>query len=577
MVPEWSFPGRGRVQRQLTRASKAMSLAERVVGSLPIRGKRAEWMAALEEQHLLADRALGYVELYGAYTETEALYRVDRLLALWDRMDEDDRATFCLDPGGHRLGHLRPGDPPPLDHRARPGPDLAGQVDQDQPGRPGPEEHPLARPPPGRLRPGEHPDRLQRGRLLRLVGLTPPAAGRAGRRSWPTWWPRPRRCWPSTVVTGATSCAPSTGATRAPRPPGCTTTGGTCSTTCCWPSRSRRASPGSGPTRRSATGPSSSPAPSTSWSSRSVPCSTRSSAPSSAWRTASSPDGSRQLPPIGEARALVLADYAEAEGLKLEESMAYADSASDLPMLEAVGFPVAVNPEAKLAAIARRRGWHVETWHKAEGGSQPLLPLGPLDRRGAARRGRTSPAARAGQARRWRTARRRPDDEGAGARAQPAPVRRLPGGLAPRLGPGRGHRAPPAARRRGTRAPGRRLVSAAPAAVGHLRVRPGHPGRPRRRGTSRTWSASRSCPATRWSACSTTAASTPPAGQLAPGHPRRHRAGAGLRPAPHPPAVHRVRVGPHRPVRQPRLRAPSSRACRPATAPTPAAAGRPPR
>ncbi len=75
------------------------------------------------------------------------------------------------------------------------------------------------------------------------------------------------------------------------------------------------------------------------------------------------------LPPIGEARALVLADYAEAEGLQLEESMAYADSASDLPMLEAVGFPVAVNPEAKLAAIARRRGWHVEHWHKADGGA----------------------------------------------------------------------------------------------------------------------------------------------------------------------------------------------------------------
>ena len=106
------------------------------------------------------------------------------------------------------------------------------------------------------------------------------------------------------------------------------------------------------------------------------------------------------LPPIGEARALVLADYAEAEGLKLEESMAYADSASDLPMLEAVGFPVAVNPEAKLAAIARRRGWHVEHWHQAPGGAQPLLPLGPIDRRGSLQRGRTSAAALAGAVRR---------------------------------------------------------------------------------------------------------------------------------------------------------------------------------
>ncbi len=87
----------------------------------------------------------------------------------------------------------------------------------------------------------------------------------------------------------------------------------------------------------------------------------------------------QELPPIGESRALVLADYAEAEGLDLEQSMAYADAASDLAMLEAVGFPVAVNPEAKLAAIARRRGWHVEHWQPAEGGAGPVLPLGPLD------------------------------------------------------------------------------------------------------------------------------------------------------------------------------------------------------
>ena len=69
--------------------------------------------------------------------------------------------------------------------------------------------------------------------------------------------------------------------------------------------------------------------------------------------------------------------------------MAYADSASDLPMLEAVGFPVAVNPEAKLAAIARRRGWHVEHWHKAEGGSQPLAAPRARSTGGArSRRGR---------------------------------------------------------------------------------------------------------------------------------------------------------------------------------------------
>jgi len=83
------------------------------------------------------------------------------------------------------------------------------------------------------------------------------------------------------------------------------------------------------------------------------------------------------LPPTGEARALAMADYAEAENLTLAECVAYADSASDLPMLEAVGHPVAVNPETKLAAIARKRGWHTEYWSRSPGTPRTLLPLGP--------------------------------------------------------------------------------------------------------------------------------------------------------------------------------------------------------
>ena len=72
--------------------------------------------------------------------------------------------------------------------------------------------------------------------------------------------------------------------------------------------------------------------------------------------------------------------------------------------LMAQGYVVTETDEGnKAVAIARRRGWHVETWHKADGGSQPLLPLGPFDHRGSARRGRSTPAARAGQARRLST------------------------------------------------------------------------------------------------------------------------------------------------------------------------------
>ena len=83
-----------------------------------------------------------------------------------------------------------------------------------------------------------------------------------------------------------------------------------------------------------------------------------------------------RVPPTGEARAQAMADYAAANGLDLAQSVAYADSASDLPMLEAVGFPVAVNPETRLASLARKRGWLVENFPKAAV-TTPLLPLAP--------------------------------------------------------------------------------------------------------------------------------------------------------------------------------------------------------
>jgi HAD superfamily hydrolase (TIGR01490 family) len=83
------------------------------------------------------------------------------------------------------------------------------------------------------------------------------------------------------------------------------------------------------------------------------------------------------VPPTGESRASILIDFAAANDIDLKESVAYADSSSDLPMLEVVGFPVAVNPETRLSAIARKRGWLVEHWDKASGGSAPTLPLAP--------------------------------------------------------------------------------------------------------------------------------------------------------------------------------------------------------
>ena len=52
-------------------------------------------------------------------------------------------------------------------------------------------------------------------------------------------------------------------------------------------------------------------------------------------------------------------ELALAEGFDLAACTAYSDSYSDVPFLEAVGHPVAANPDRKLRRIAQERGWPV--------------------------------------------------------------------------------------------------------------------------------------------------------------------------------------------------------------------------
>jgi HAD superfamily hydrolase (TIGR01490 family) len=68
-------------------------------------------------------------------------------------------------------------------------------------------------------------------------------------------------------------------------------------------------------------------------------------------------------PPLtADGRASHAARLAAEHGLELADCHAYGDSISDLPLLELVGHPHAINPDFRLAREARRRGWPVERW-----------------------------------------------------------------------------------------------------------------------------------------------------------------------------------------------------------------------
>jgi HAD superfamily hydrolase (TIGR01490 family) len=61
----------------------------------------------------------------------------------------------------------------------------------------------------------------------------------------------------------------------------------------------------------------------------------------------------------GPEKAKVVAETAAEHGANLLECAAYSDSRNDLPLLESVGYPHAVNPEYELRRIALTRGWPV--------------------------------------------------------------------------------------------------------------------------------------------------------------------------------------------------------------------------
>lgn len=64
----------------------------------------------------------------------------------------------------------------------------------------------------------------------------------------------------------------------------------------------------------------------------------------------------------GPHKAEAMRALAEHHGYDLAASYAYSDSATDLPMLEAVGHPAVVNPDKALRTVAGQRGWPVLTF-----------------------------------------------------------------------------------------------------------------------------------------------------------------------------------------------------------------------
>jgi HAD superfamily phosphoserine phosphatase-like hydrolase len=381
-VPEWSFPGRRRVQNQLRTATRALRGAERALLTLPLRGGKADLAARIEERREEAERALGYVELYGSYTETEAVFQVDRLLEVNNLLSASEQEEFCFDPAVLEwprychdvylpavVAHARVRLAGP--RRQRQGPGGLSREERGKRAVLSPDRQLAVFDLENTLvatnvvdsyawLATRHMDLPERARFTVRTLLEAPrmlSLDMVDRGDFLRWFYRRYQNADLGELRGEASELTSDLLLEKSFPAGV---------------RRVREHRELGHRTLLITGALDFVLEPFRPLFDDVVC---------AHMTSINGELTGELdqaPPTGEARALIMADYAKQHGLDLAECVAYADSTSDLPMLEAAGFPVAVNPETKLAAIARKRGWHVEHWPRAPGYRRALLPFGPI-------------------------------------------------------------------------------------------------------------------------------------------------------------------------------------------------------
>jgi fatty acyl-CoA reductase len=98
-VPEWTFPGNASVERLLRRAEQLTDVAERIVTHLPKSKGMRDAVRRVDRDKQRVDFVRRYSDLYGAYTEAEVIYTDDVAMALYARLSDEDRARFPFDAG----------------------------------------------------------------------------------------------------------------------------------------------------------------------------------------------------------------------------------------------------------------------------------------------------------------------------------------------------------------------------------------------------------------------------------------------------------------------------------------------
>jgi HAD superfamily hydrolase (TIGR01490 family) len=365
-VPEWRFPGRRRVMKKLEAGEKLLARADRVVSHLPRSNRVRELVRRVDREKARLDFVRRYADLYGAYTEAEVIYTDDRTLELYRSMTEQDRGDFHFDSAI-------------IDWRAYIQdihcPSITVAMRVLTPERPAPEVRVTPR------HDGVVAVFDMEGTLL--------DSNVVESYLWLRMAELPREQWPFEVGAVLRGLPRYIGADRRDRGEFLRTfyrryEGASVEGLDRLIDQDvselvlRRLSPAAvrrirehrraGHTTILITG--------------ALDCFVRPLLPLFDEVVAAELDrqdgrysGHLRVPPlVGEARAAWLRAYADRTNVDARRSYAYADSHSDLPLLKAVGNPVAVNPDVALYRVARKRRWPIEDWRRVKGTPRVLIP-----------------------------------------------------------------------------------------------------------------------------------------------------------------------------------------------------------
>ena len=97
-IPTWEFPGSRRVGRMLRTGEKVLNVATRAVLAAPSNDRTRQWQDDLHRQQGRVDFLRRYADLYGVYTEAEVVYTDARLLALHRSLPVERQDDWGFDP-----------------------------------------------------------------------------------------------------------------------------------------------------------------------------------------------------------------------------------------------------------------------------------------------------------------------------------------------------------------------------------------------------------------------------------------------------------------------------------------------